>query len=115
MNDALWKLVEDAFDAARRHFELAVALHDKDTMSGASTDAYYAGMAFMHGMFAAHSSVENGLERILDLYQEAVPTGKTSHLDIHLDRPQPKSRTASHSGRASRCAKSSAPRTGTCR
>jgi|GEM_PF-675043 len=82
MNDAVWKLVEEAFEAARRHFELAVALHDRDTMAGASDDAYYAGMAFMHGMFAAHSSVETGLERILELYQETVPAGKTSHLDI---------------------------------
>jgi hypothetical protein len=82
MNDAVWKLVEEAFEAARRHFELAVALYDKDTMTGTSNDAYYASMAFMHGMFAAHSSVETGLERILDLYEETVPVGKTSHLDI---------------------------------
>lgn len=82
MNDAVWKLVEDTFEAARRHFELAVALHDRDTMAGTSNDAYYASMAFMHGMFAAHSSVETGLERILALYQETVPAGKTSHLDI---------------------------------
>jgi hypothetical protein len=82
VNDAIWGLIEEAFEAARRHLDMAVSLFDRMGMDGDAAEAYYAKMAFMHGMQSAHGSIERGLTLILELYRETLPIGEYSHANL---------------------------------
>lgn len=39
-------------------------------------------MAFMHAMFAGHTSLERALLRVLDLHGEEAPSGRQLHADL---------------------------------
>ncbi len=82
MNEAAWRIVQSAADAAARHFSKAAALHDKGAGAGVSDEAYYREMAFMHAMQSGQNSVEAAIMRIFGLYDEAVPTGPNWHADL---------------------------------
>jgi uncharacterized protein YbaA (DUF1428 family) len=45
-------------------------------------DRYILEMAFMHAMQAAHTSLENGLLRILEIWGEEAPSGRQRHADL---------------------------------
>lgn len=82
MSDARWIEVEGDFAAAARHYERGVALHDAGGFDEPGLGGYRAEMAFMHAMQAAHTSLENGLLRILEMLGEERPVGATWHADL---------------------------------
>lgn len=84
MTDARWTEVEDDIGAATRHFALAVRLYDAGGFSDDhdDLDAYRASMALQHAMQSAHTSLEGGLKRILEILGEEVPSGAQSHVDL---------------------------------
>jgi hypothetical protein len=66
------------------HFRNGVSLYEAGGFAGESLDAYRARMAFMHSLQAAHTSLESGLLRILDILAEEPPTGDQWHRDLIL-------------------------------
>jgi hypothetical protein len=60
-------------------------LHQRQSIlpaAGAPDDRYVIEMAFMHAMQAGHTSLENALLRILDMFGEDPPTGRAWHSDL---------------------------------
>ncbi len=96
MSDARWIEVEDDLTGAAEHFERAVALYEAGGFDAPGLDGYRAEMAFMHAMQAAHTSLENGLLRILEMLGEERPVGGTWHADLirRVARELPGSRPA---------------------
>lgn len=83
MSDARWIEVMDDMASAARHFSRAVELHALGGFEGADIFAYRASMALMHAMESGHSSLEGGLERILEILGEEKPTASDSyHADL---------------------------------
>jgi ribonuclease HepT-like protein len=82
MSDARWIEVESDVDGAVRHFERAVALFEAGGFDQPGLAGYRAAMAFMHAMQAAHTSLENGLLRILQMLGEEPPIGAYWHADL---------------------------------
>ncbi len=82
MSDARWIEVESDLDGAARHFERAAALFDAGGFDRPGLDGYRAEMAFMHAVQAAHTSLENGLLRILEMLGEERPVGAIWHADL---------------------------------
>jgi hypothetical protein len=82
VSDARWIEVESDVEGAARHFERAVALFDAGGFDQPGLAGYRAGMAFMHAMQAAHTSLENGLLRILEMLGEERPIGAYWHADL---------------------------------
>lgn len=84
MTDARWAEVQDDIGAATRHFALAVRLYDAGGFGSHpdDLDAYRASMALQHAMQSAHTSLEGGLKRILEIIGEDVPSGARSHVDL---------------------------------
>ena len=82
MSDARWIEVEDDFHRAARHFEQAVALYRTGGFDAPGLEGYRSSMAFMHAMQAAHTSLENGLLRILEMLSEEKPVGANWHSDL---------------------------------
>lgn len=71
--------VEDDFAAAADHFGKAVQLFRIGGFDCDGLDGYRSKMAFMHAMQSAHTSLEGGLSRILDMLGEELPTGTHWH------------------------------------
>ena len=71
MSDARWIEVESDLDGAARHFERAAALFEAGGFDQPGLEGYRAAMAFMHAMQAAHTSLGNGLLRILEMLSGA--------------------------------------------
>ncbi len=84
MTDARWIEVDDDIAAASRHFALAARLYDAGGFGDDrdDLDTYRASMALQHAMQSAHTSLEGGLKRILEILGEEVPTGAQSHVDL---------------------------------
>ena len=82
MRDDRWLEVEDDFVNAAGHFKNAVALFRLGGFDGPGIEGYAAGMAFMHAMQAGHTSLENGLKRILTILNEDHPAGESWHSDL---------------------------------
>ena len=82
MSDARWIEVESDLDGAARHFERAAALFEAGGFHQPGLEGYRAAMAFMHAMQAAHTSLENGLLRILEMLGEERPIGSYWHADL---------------------------------
>lgn len=82
MRDDRWLEVEDDFVNAAGHFKNAVALFRRGGFDGPGIEGYAAGMAFMHAMQAGHTSLENGLKRILTILNEDHPAGESWHSDL---------------------------------
>lgn len=82
MSDDRWIEVEDDFANSAGHFERAVQLFHRGGFDVDNLDGYAAGMAFMHSMQAGHTSLENGLKRILTILGEDLPSGDAWHSDL---------------------------------
>ena len=82
MSDARWADIATDFDGAAGHFHNAVALYELGGFDAAGLESYRARMAFMHAMLAAHTSLESGLVRILELIGEEKPIGEQWHADL---------------------------------
>lgn len=59
---------------------------DDEALETADLDAYRARMALQHAMQAAHTSLEGGLKRILEILGEDPPSGPQSHKILAGDR-----------------------------
>lgn len=96
MSDARWLDIEVDLDAAVRHFGNASALYREGGFEADDLPGYRARMAFMHAMQAAHTSLESGLVRILDMLGEERPSGAEWHADLirRLARERPGRRPA---------------------
>ena len=82
MRDDRWLEVEDDFVNSAGHFKNAVALFMRGGFDVPDIGGYAAGMAFMHAMQAGHTSLENGLKRILTILNEDHPAGESWHSDL---------------------------------
>jgi len=99
MTDARWVEVEDDVRSACRHFRMAARLYDAggfgdpdvedEDLEEEDLDAYRARMALQHAMQSAHTSLEGGLKRILEILGEELPSGPQSHADLvrRVSRP----------------------------
>lgn len=82
MSDARWFEVEAHIGAAVRHFLQSVELYRKGGFEASGLDGYRAEMALMHAVQSAHTSLEGGLLRILEMLGEERPTGTNRHADL---------------------------------
>ena len=82
MSDARWIEVEADCSAAVLHFTRAAALFEEGGFEDDSLAGYKARMAFMHSFFAAYTSMETMLSRILATMGEAAPVGESWHADL---------------------------------
>jgi hypothetical protein len=89
MSDARWMEVEVDVQSALLHFSMALRIFDAGGFDAPDPEGYMRGAAFMHAMQSAHSSAEQALVRVLDMLEEAKPTGEQWHQDIisRLSRP----------------------------
>ncbi len=96
MSDGRWFEVEQDIAVAVRHFRQSVALYEAGGFEAAGLDGYRAGMALMHALQSAHTALECGLIRILDMIGEERPTGDFSHADLirRVAAPSPGRRPA---------------------
>ena len=82
MSDARWLEVTADCREAVRHFTLSVQLFEAGGFEEDSLSGYRAQMAFMHAMFAAYTSLETMLTRILAMVGEEAPVGPNWHADL---------------------------------
>ena len=91
MSDARWLEIDADFSAAEGHFARAVALFEEGGFQEPGLTGYRAQMAFLHAMQSAHTSLESGLVRILEMVGEEPPSGERWHADLirraAMDRP----------------------------
>ncbi|MFO1026528.1 MAG: hypothetical protein U1E70_15250 [Acetobacteraceae bacterium] len=80
MSDARWIEIEAGIDSAVHHYAGAVEIFDR--LKRANEDRYTLEMAFMHAMQAGHTSLENALLRILEMFGEEAPSGRHWHADL---------------------------------
>jgi hypothetical protein len=74
--------IDADFEAAIRHFRLAVSLYQRGGFDAPGLDGYQAEMALMHKLQSAHTSLEGGLLRILSMLGEERPAGENWHADV---------------------------------
>jgi len=82
MSDARWFEVEADVEAAIRHFRQSVELYRKGGFDEPGLDGYQAEMALMHALQSAHTSLEGGFLRILEMLGEERPVGENWHADL---------------------------------
>jgi hypothetical protein len=82
LNEGRWIEVERDIDAAVQHFSGAVRLFADPDLRAGGWEAYKTRMSLMHSMQAGHTSLEAALLRILDIHNEARPTGEFWHTDL---------------------------------
>ena len=82
MSDARWIEIETDLENALGHFEKSLALFEMGGFDKAGLQGYQAEMALMHALQSAHTSLENGLLRILELLGEERPIGRNWHADL---------------------------------
>jgi hypothetical protein len=82
MSDARWFEVNADIDAAIRHFGQSVELYRKGGFDAPGLDGYQAEMALMHALQSAHTSLEGGFLRILEMLGEERPVGENWHADL---------------------------------
>ena len=82
VNDARWFEVDLDIRAAVDHFEKSIVLHEKGGFDDTGIDGYRAEMALMHALQSAHTSLELGLLRILEILGEERPVGENWHADL---------------------------------
>ena len=82
MSDARWLDVDSDAASAVQHFASAVRIYREPGIQADNADGYMRRMAFMHAMFAGHTSLERALLRILDLHGEEAPSGQQWHADL---------------------------------
>lgn len=82
MSDARWLEIGSDAASAVQHFSHAARIHREPGMQADNADGYMRRMAFLHAMFAGHTSLERALLRILDLHGEEAPSGRQWHADL---------------------------------
>ena len=82
MSDARWFEVEVNMAAASRHFRRSVEIFGRGNLLGDDYEEYQARMALMHAMQSGHTSLENGLLKILAMLGEKPPVGAEWHADL---------------------------------
>ena len=82
MSDARWFEVDADMEAAIRHFRQSVELFRMGGLDAAGIDGYRAEMALMHALQSAHTSLEGGLVRILEMLGEEKPVGDNWRTDL---------------------------------
>mgnify|MGYP006293782689 CR=1 FL=1 len=82
MSDARWIEVDADIATAIGHFEKSVALYYKGGFDDPGLSGYQAEMALMHALQSAHTSLEGGLLRILEILGEERPVGSGWHADL---------------------------------
>ena len=80
--DARWIEIQSAVDSAVRHFGSAKTIYDTLRDGKADLDLYVIEMGFLHAMQSGHASVENALMHILNVFNEAPPSGPNWHADL---------------------------------
>lgn len=76
MRAACWLDIDIELNEAVRHFQCSIELYERGGFGAPGLDGYQAKMALMHAMQVAHTSLERGLLRILDLLGEERPCGE---------------------------------------
>jgi uncharacterized protein YutE (UPF0331/DUF86 family) len=82
MSDARWFEVQADVEAAVRHFRQSIELYRKGGFDASGLDGYQAEMALMHALQSAHTSLESGFLRILEMLGEERPVGENWHADL---------------------------------
>src|SRR5260370_31708308 len=82
MSDARWFEVEANMDGAIRHFRQSGELCRKGGFDAPGLDGYQAEMALMHALQSAHTSLEAGFLRILEMLGEERPVGENWRADL---------------------------------
>jgi hypothetical protein len=82
VSDARWFEADLDVRAAVDHFEKSIRLHEKGRFDDPGLEGYQAEMALMHALQSAHTSLESGLLRILEILGEERPTGENWHADL---------------------------------
>ena len=82
MSDARWFEVDSDIEAAVGHCLRSVELYRKGGLDAPGLDGYQAQMALMHALQSAHTSLEGGLLRILEMLGEERPVGENWHMDL---------------------------------
>jgi hypothetical protein len=82
MSDARWFEVQADIEAAVRHFRQSIELYRKGGFDAPGLDGYQAEMALMHALQSAHTSLESGFLRILEMLGEERPVGENWHADL---------------------------------
>jgi hypothetical protein len=96
MSDARWVEIEIDLENAIGHFEKSIALFELGGFDQAGLQGYQAEMALMHAVQSAHTSLESGLLRILEMLNEERPEGRNWHADLirRIARDLPQRRPA---------------------
>nr|MBA3519616.1 hypothetical protein [Hyphomicrobiales bacterium] len=79
VSDARWFEVDADFGSAVRHFRQSMALFQMGGFTSPGLQGYQASMALMHARQSAHTSLEAGLLRILEMLGEERPVGEDWH------------------------------------
>jgi hypothetical protein len=82
MSDARWFEVQADIEAAIRHFSQSIELYRRGGFDAPGLDGYQAEMALMHALQSAHTSLEGGFLRILEMLGEERPVGENRHADL---------------------------------
>ena len=69
-------------EASVQHFAGAARLFADPDLRAGGWEGYKTRMSLMHAMQAGHTSLEAALLRILDIHDEARPTGEFWHTDL---------------------------------
>jgi hypothetical protein len=85
VSDSRWTDVDADLDDALRHFGMALQIFAAGGFEIPGVEGYKNSGAFMHGMAAGYTSVENALKRILDILGETPPSDDGWHKAI-IDR-----------------------------
>jgi hypothetical protein len=96
MSDDRWIDIFADIESAASHFRNSVTLFRMGGFNGESIEVYRNQMAFMHAMSSGYTSLEAGLERIMELVGEDKPTGSDYHAAIlrRISKPIPNKRPA---------------------
>jgi HepT-like protein len=82
MSDARWQDIESDVASSVEHFSSAIRIYREPGLHADSPDGYMRRMAFMHAMYAGHTSMERALLRILEIQGEEAPSGRQWHADL---------------------------------
>ncbi len=88
--------IDTDLENAIGHFEKSIALCELGGFDQTGLQGYQAEMALMHAVQSAHTSLESGLLRILEMLDEERPEGRNWHADLirRVAREMPRRRPA---------------------
>jgi hypothetical protein len=82
VSDARWVEIDRAVASAIRNFHQGVEFARHPDFTAGDLIGSALQMGCMHAIMSGHTSLENVLLRILDLLQEARPSGESWHADL---------------------------------